>query len=63
MKTADPARFTPLVIPADIATKCDGPDQLATFDRGLRAFLAVPKSAVIKAETNAKRRKERSKAK
>jgi hypothetical protein len=50
----------PIVIPEDIAAKCDGPNQFDTFDRGVRAFLAVPKSAVLKDE--AKQRRKRKKA-
>lgn len=51
----------PIVIPEDIATKCDGPDQFENFDRGVRLFLSVPKSAVLKDEAKTKRRKERAK--
>jgi hypothetical protein len=49
-----------LAIPADIAAKCDGPDQAERFDLGIRAFLAVPKSAVLKSEARAKRRKKKA---
>jgi hypothetical protein len=49
-----------LAIPDDIAAKCDGPDQGARFDLGVRAFLAVPKAAVLKAEAKAKRRKKKA---
>lgn len=49
----------PIAISPEIAAKCDGPDQFENFDRGVRAFLAVPKSAVLKEE--AKRRKKREK--
>jgi hypothetical protein len=51
----------PIAIPEDIAAKCDGPDQSETFDRGVRLFLSVPKSAVLKDEAKTKRRKERTK--
>ena len=51
----------PIAIPPDIAAKCDGPNQFDTFDRGVRAFLAVPKSAVLKDEAKAKRRRKRAK--
>jgi hypothetical protein len=50
----------PLSIPAEIAAKCDAPNQAETFDRGVRAFLAVPKSAILKEEAKAKRRKKRT---
>jgi hypothetical protein len=49
----------PLAIPEDIAVKCDGPNQGARFDAAVRAFLAVPKSAVLKAEAKAKRRRKK----
>jgi hypothetical protein len=51
----------PISIPADIAAKCDGPDQFENFDRGVRLFLSVPKSAVLKDEAKTKRRKDRAK--
>jgi hypothetical protein len=50
----------PITIRADIAAKCDAPNQAENFDRGVRAFLAVPKSAVLKEEAKAKRRKKRT---
>jgi hypothetical protein len=52
-----PARIS---IPADIAAKCDALNQFETFDHGIRAMLAVPKSAVLKEEAKAKRKKKRS---
>ena len=58
MKTA--GHSEPLSIPADIAAKCDAPNQAENFDRGL-AFLAVPKSAILKEEAKVKR-KHRKKA-
>jgi hypothetical protein len=61
MKSTASGHSAPLAIPADIAAKCDSPNQAETFDRGVRAFLAVPKSAILKEEAKAKRRKERSK--
>ena len=48
-------------IPPEIVTKCDAPNQAENFDRCVRAFLAVPKSAVLKEEARARRRKERAK--
>jgi hypothetical protein len=51
----------PIAIPEDIAAKCDAPDQFENFDRGVRLFLSVPKSAVLKDEAKTKRRKERHK--
>ena len=51
----------PIAIPDDIAAKCDGPDQGERFDRGVRAFLSVPKSAVLKSEAKTKRRKQKAK--
>ena len=51
----------PMAIPDDIAAKCDGPDQSERFDRGVRAFLAVPKLAVLRSEAKAKGRKKKAK--
>jgi hypothetical protein len=51
----------PIAIPPEIAAKCDGPNQFETFDRGVRAFLSVPKSAVLKDEARTKRQKKRTK--
>lgn len=51
----------PITIPEDIAAKCDAPDQFENFDRGVRLFLSVPKSAVMKDEAKTKRRKKRIK--
>ena len=53
-------KFEPIAIPDDIAAKCDGPDQAERFDRGVRAFLSVPKSAVLKSEAKTKRRKKKA---
>jgi hypothetical protein len=47
----------PISIPAEIAAKCDAPNQAENFDRGVRAFLAVPKRTVLKEEAKAKRRR------
>jgi len=55
MKTA--GHSVPLSIPPEIAAKCDAPNQAETFDRGVRAFLAVPKRAILKEEAKAKRSK------
>jgi len=62
MKPAHNILGTPLSIPAEIAAKCDAPNQAENFDRGVRAFLAVPKRAILKEEAKAKRRKRASKA-
>ena len=43
MKQAEPK---PITLTSEIVDKCDGPDQGETFDRGIRAFLSVPKSAL-----------------
>jgi hypothetical protein len=50
----------PIAIPAEIAAKCDAPNQAESLDGGVRAFLAIPKSALLKQEAKAKRRKKRS---
>jgi hypothetical protein len=39
-------RPKPITLTPEILAKCDGPDQGETFDRGVRAFLAVPKKAL-----------------
>jgi len=52
---------TPITISPEIAAKCDAPNQAENFDRGIRAFLAVPKSAVLKEEAKAKRLKRQLK--
>jgi hypothetical protein len=52
----------PLTIPPEIAAKCDAPNQAENFDRGIRAFLAIPKSAVLKEEAKAKRRKQKARS-
>jgi hypothetical protein len=36
----------PITLTPEILAKCDGPDQGETFERGVRAFLAVPKTAL-----------------
>lgn len=59
MESMKPA--LPISIPPEIAAKCDGTDQFQNFDRGVRLFLSVSKSAVLKDEAKAKRRKERAK--
>ena len=50
-----------IAIPEDIAVKCEAPNQCENFDRGFRAFLAVPKSAVLKEEAKTKRRNDLAK--
>ena len=61
MEAMKSAEAVPITIPPEIAAKCDGPNQAENFDRGIRAFLSVPKSAVLKEEAKAKRRKTRTK--
>jgi hypothetical protein len=61
MKPTSDGPARPITIPPDIAMKCNGPDQAATFDRGIRAFLAVPKAALLKDEAREKRRKSNGK--
>jgi hypothetical protein len=51
--------FRSVYYPPEIVAKCDAPNQAENFDRGARAFRAVPKSAVLKQEAKAKRRKKR----
>jgi hypothetical protein len=59
MKVIDPV---PIAIPPEIAAKCDAQNQAENFDRGIRAFLTVPKSAVLKEEAKTKRRKRAKKS-
>lgn len=61
MKTMKSVHSDSIRIPPEIAAECDAPNQAETFDRGVRAFLAVPKSAVLKEEEKAKRRKDLAK--
>ena len=46
-------------IPADIAAKCDGPNQFENFDRLFRTVIAAPKSAIDKAEAKWKRARQK----
>jgi len=48
---------------ADLAARCERPDQFDRFDRGIRASLSVPKEAVLKAEARDKRTRARRRAK
>jgi len=48
---------------AELAARCERPDQLANFDRGVRASLSVSKEAVLKAEAREKRARARKRAK
>ncbi len=51
----------PMVIPPDIAAKCNGPNQFERFDALFRTVIAVPKADIDKAE--AKRKAERARKK
>jgi hypothetical protein len=48
---------------ADLATRCERPNQFDRFDRGVRVSLSVPKEAVLKAEARDKRSRARKRAK
>ena len=48
---------------ADIAARCEHPNQFDRFDRGVRASLSVSKEAVLKAEALEKRSRARRRAK
>lgn len=50
-------------IPADIAAKCDGPDQFERFDQLVSALVTVPKSAIAKEEKKYQRARTKKKAK
>ena len=51
----------PMVIPDDIAAKCDGPNQFERFDALFRAVIAVPKTDIDKAEEKWKAERARKK--
>jgi hypothetical protein len=40
---------------AELASRCEGPDQFGNFDRAFRASLTVSKEAVMKEEARQKR--------
>jgi len=48
---------------ADLAVRCEGPDEFEKFDRAFRASLTVPKAALLKEESRIKhaRAKKRTK--
>lgn len=48
---------------ADLAGRCDGPNQFESFDRAFRATLTVPKAAVLKEEAKIKRARTKKRAK
>jgi len=48
---------------AAISARCDGPNQFANFDRGIRASLSVPKEAILKEEARLKRLRAKHRAK
>ena len=64
VEVKQPARSrAPIVIPADIAARCDGSDQFEKFDKLVSALVTVPKSAINKEEKKWKRARARQKAK
>jgi hypothetical protein len=63
MKMKQPARSpAPIVIPAEIAARCDGADQFEKFDQLVSALVTVPKSAINKEEKKWKRARARKRA-
>jgi hypothetical protein len=48
---------------ADIAARCDGPDQFSNFDRAFRHSLTIPKEAVLKEEARQKKARALRRAK
>jgi hypothetical protein len=48
---------------ADIALRCEGPDQFSNFDRAFRRSLTIPKEAVLKEEARLKKLRARRQAK
>jgi len=56
------SKSRPINLHPETIAKCDGPDQLETFDRLFRSVIAVPKAKVQKAEakwSNARAKKRR----
>jgi hypothetical protein len=47
---------------ADIAARCEGPNQFDNFDRAFRHSLTVSKDAVLKEETRLKKLRARKRA-
>jgi len=47
---------------ADLALRCERPDQFARFDRGVRASLTVSKESILKEETRQKRLRAKRRA-
>lgn len=45
----------PVKISAEVAAKCDAPNQFANFDALVRSVLAVPHSEIVRRERNYKR--------
>jgi hypothetical protein len=48
---------------ADLAARCERPDQFDRFDRGVRASLSVSKEGVMGAEAREKKSRARKRAK
>jgi hypothetical protein len=48
---------------AEIAARCEGPNQFDNFDRAFRHSLTVPKEAVLKEEARLKRARARKRTK
>jgi hypothetical protein len=48
---------------AELADRCDGPDQFEKFDKAFRASLTVPKATLLKEEARLKRARARKRAK
>lgn len=48
---------------AEIAVRCEGPNQFENFDRAFRHSLTIPKEAVLKEEARLKKLLARRKAK
>ena len=63
MNTMKPTEPACIVIPPDIAAKCEGPDQFQNFDRIFRAVISAPKTAVDKEEAKWKRKQAKKRVK
>lgn len=47
---------------ADLAARCEGPNQFDNFDRAFRQMLTIPKSAVLKDDAKWKRARAKKRA-
>jgi hypothetical protein len=60
MNHAEPTQEEPI---AELAARCEGPNQFANFDRMFRHLLTVSKEAVAKEENRQKKSRARQRSK